>query len=216
MLLFRARSQRAMLRALALTTSLVPPLRRRLLSSAAEGGELARLSARELRRRLDDLGVSAVGCLEKEDLVARLREAQTSSLAGRSSNSQQQEATKSARQAVLTIRESSKLAEFLAEPDLRFVAWWARWCPLCKSIMPEFDRLASGHPFRGRFAKIDVDVLSGDAERHGAERHGRRLPTFHAFAAGKRVGELKGADPEALRRFLHRDFSGAIAEAAPR
>mmetsp|Transcript_61262 Transcript_61262/g.198169 ORF Transcript_61262/g.198169 Transcript_61262/m.198169 type:complete len:119 (+) Transcript_61262:413-769(+) len=76
-----------------------------------------------------------------------------------------------------------------------------RWCPLSKQILPDFAQLATKHPSAG-FARVDVDVLVAAAERNGAERHGRRMPTLHAWLNGERIGELKGADPEALSKFV--------------
>lgn len=173
----------------------VPKARR--LATASDA--ISQLNARELQKRLDELGVSSVGCLEKADLVARVRQAEQQVPEISTKKAVKPEASKGP----VDIRDSSTLTRFLSGDGVRFVAWYARWCPLCMGVMPEYDLLALVHP-SAQFARVDVDVLVADAERHGAERYGKRLPTFHAFVGEQQVGEMKGADPAALATFLHR------------
>ncbi|CAE8731512.1 unnamed protein product, partial [Polarella glacialis] len=184
-----------------------PPQLRQPLGLRLAATSASQLSLRDLRKRLDELGVSAVGCLEKPDLVARLElaEAQAPSRASKASapprpkpaEGRPQQATE------VELRTKAALSDFLGAEGLCFVAWYAQWCPLCRDIMPLYARLsASEKPARFARADVDAPVLIQEAERHGAERYGKRLPTFQAFVGGAKVGETKGADSDALAVFI--------------
>ncbi len=99
------------------------------------------------------------------------------------------------------VRELTSASDFdkLVSSEKRtvFVDFSATWCGPCKMIGPVFEELAAKNP-AGCFVKVDVDELEETARKCGISA----MPTFQAFKAGKKVAEMKGADPAGLERFI--------------
>lgn len=80
--------------------------------------------------------------------------------------------------------------------------FYASWCPPCKTIAPIYNRLSSSYAVPGKFAFIKVNV---DEAREIAAEHGiQAMPTFLLFKNCKKVEEIRGADPRALRSVIER------------
>ena len=50
------------------------------------------------------------------------------------------------------------------------------------------------------FLKVDVDDVSGISSRCGISA----MPTFHVYKAGEKVGEVVGANEEAVRNLIEK------------
>eukprot|EP01060_Flectonema_neradi_P020275 TRINITY_DN27815_c0_g1_i1.p1 TRINITY_DN27815_c0_g1~~TRINITY_DN27815_c0_g1_i1.p1 ORF type:complete len:220 (+),score=29.36 TRINITY_DN27815_c0_g1_i1:62-721(+) len=99
----------------------------------------------------------------------------------------------------MTVREPSE-SEFktlIQSPKCTVVDWFAHWCPPCKMISPVFERIAS-QKTEATFVKMDVDKHKGLMSQHGI----KGMPTFQIFKGGVKIGELVGADPGKLEKFI--------------
>ncbi|KAF1846943.1 thioredoxin-domain-containing protein [Cucurbitaria berberidis CBS 394.84] len=75
--------------------------------------------------------------------------------------------------------------------------FYATWCPPCKQIAPIYDQLSTSYSAAGKFAFVKVNV---DEQREIAAQHGvTAMPTFLVFKDGKKVEEIRGADPRKLK-----------------
>ncbi|GKZ30443.1 thioredoxin trx1 [Aspergillus brasiliensis] len=70
---------------------------------------------------------------------------------------------------------------------------FATWCGPCKAISPKVEQFSVAYP-HAKFYKIDVDDLSDVAAELGV----RAMPTFVLFKNGQKVGDVVGANPNAL------------------
>ncbi|KAJ8469395.1 hypothetical protein ONZ45_g11603 [Pleurotus djamor] len=77
------------------------------------------------------------------------------------------------------------------------IEFWATWCGPCKFISPIFKKLADQFPSVDCY-KVDVDAVSEVAE----EAQIKAMPAFIAFAKGKKVQEIVGANPQGLQTLL--------------
>lgn len=68
----------------------------------------------------------------------------------------------------------------------------------CRVIAPKVVQFSVDYPDVD-FYKIDVDEVSSVAAELGV----RAMPTFFLFKKGEKVGEVVGANPSALKVFLH-------------
>jgi thioredoxin 1 len=82
------------------------------------------------------------------------------------------------------------------------VDFYATWCPPCKQIAPIYNQLSATHSAPGKFAFVKINV---DAQRELAAQHGvSAMPTFLLFKDGKKVEEIRGADPRKLKGVVER------------
>jgi thioredoxin len=93
------------------------------------------------------------------------------------------------------IKSLSQFNKLKANP-LLIIDFYAVWCGPCKVISPAFDRLAQPHESSTSiiFAKVDVDKAKDVAQACGITA----MPTFQFFKEGRKVDEVKGADPQQL------------------
>jgi thioredoxin 1 len=84
--------------------------------------------------------------------------------------------------------------------------FYATWCPPCKQIAPIYAKLSDTHTTAGGFVfvKINVDEQNEIAAQYGIQA----MPTFLLFKDGKKVEEVKGANPPVLKKIIE----GAAAE----
>lgn len=69
------------------------------------------------------------------------------------------------------------------------VDFWAPWCPPCRALAPDIDRLAAESGGRYRVAKLDVDRNPETAQRYGVQS----IPTLLIFKNGQVVDQMVGA-----------------------
>jgi thioredoxin 1 len=80
------------------------------------------------------------------------------------------------------------------ESDLAvLVDFWAAWCAPCHAIAPAVDNLAAQYAGQVKVVKLNVD----ENRRIAVTYQVMSLPTLMTFSAGKPVGRLLGAHPQA-------------------
>jgi len=82
-----------------------------------------------------------------------------------------------------------------AGSQLVVVDYFATWCPPCKMIAPQFEEMAKKFSDVA-FRKVDVDQVGDLSQREGVTA----MPTFMFYKNGKKVGEIQGADIEAVKQ----------------
>lgn len=109
------------------------------------------------------------------------------------------------------IKSLSQFNKLKANP-LLVIDFYATWCGPCKVISPVFDKLAKPHEASTSiiFAKCDVDKAKDVAQ----ECNITAMPTFQFFKQGKRVDEIKGADPQQLTTKIGYYTTAAAKETA--
>jgi len=85
------------------------------------------------------------------------------------------------------------LARALDTSALVLVDLWAPWCGPCRSVAPILERLAARYAGRLKVVKVNVD----DNPRAAAQYDARSIPTLVLIRAGRVVGRVVGAQPEA-------------------
>jgi len=73
----------------------------------------------------------------------------------------------------------------------------ATWCPPCRAIAPELEKLAGRYP-NVVVLKVDVDIGKELAQKYGISA----MPTFKLFVNGQEVDSLRGASPEKLEELF--------------
>lgn len=94
--------------------------------------------------------------------------------------------------------------------------FYATWCPPCKAIAPVYEQLSKAHsvPAKVVFVKVNVDEQREIAAQYGIQA----MPTFLVFKDGKKIEEIKGANPPALKKAVENiaaEVKAAKAEAKP-
>jgi thioredoxin len=112
------------------------------------------------------------------------------------------------------MEEIKSLSQFnkLKANSLLIIDFYAVWCGPCKVISPAFDKLAKQHESSTSiiFAKVDVDKAKDVAQACGITA----MPTFQFFKDGKKVDEVKGADPQQLTTKIGYYTAAAAKEGA--
>jgi thioredoxin len=76
-------------------------------------------------------------------------------------------------------------------PSPVLVDFWATWCPPCRAVAPELDKLAEERAGQLITAKVDTDLLPDVAGRFGI----RSIPTMILFQHGREARRIAGAMP---------------------
>ncbi|KAJ3360383.1 Thioredoxin-like protein 1 [Allomyces javanicus] len=114
---------------------------------------------------------------------------------------------------VKQIKSGQEFAQAINSPqvvraDPRFsarlhVEWTTNWkTPFFAALEPKFKN--------AQFIKVDVDELRDVAQQCGISA----MPTFQVYRAGKKLGEMRGANPQQLEMLVRQHAEGANARAA--
>lgn len=91
-------------------------------------------------------------------------------------------------------------AELSAHPrGLVVVDFSATWCGPCQRMAPLYAEFSTTYP-NVRFLEVDVDRVPDVAQECGVTA----MPTFHFYQGGRKVDELRGADPNRLQDLIKR------------
>jgi len=71
------------------------------------------------------------------------------------------------------------------------VDFWAAWCPPCRMVAPEVEKIAAARAGQVVVAKVDTEALPDVAARFGIQA----IPTLILFRNGKESQRLSGAMP---------------------
>lgn len=94
---------------------------------------------------------------------------------------------------ILHPSESSFQAQVLDSPLPTLVDFWAPWCPPCRMLKPELERLAPEVAGRATVAFVNVDEQPGLAEAFKV----RSIPAVFIVKGGKVVDAWTGYTPRA-------------------
>ena len=88
---------------------------------------------------------------------------------------------------------STNFQDFMAEPGLLVIDFWAVWCGPCRILSPVVDELAAEYEGRATIAKCNVD----DADDVAAQFGIRNIPTLIFVKNGEVVDRTVGVVPKA-------------------
>ena len=88
---------------------------------------------------------------------------------------------------------STNYQDYLAEPGLLVIDFWAVWCGPCRILSPVVDELAAEYEGRVTIAKCNVD----DADDVAAQFGIRNIPTLIFVKNGEAVDRTVGVVPKA-------------------
>lgn len=87
---------------------------------------------------------------------------------------------------------STNFQDFLSEPGLLVIDFWAVWCGPCRILSPVVDELAAEYEGRATIAKCNVDDCDDIAAQFGI----RNIPTLIFVKNGQIVDRTVGVVPK--------------------
>ena len=78
------------------------------------------------------------------------------------------------------------------------IDFYTTWCGPCKTMSPEFEKLSKEYEGKAIFVKCDIDQAQEIAQNYGIES----IPTFQSWLDGNPIGQVVGADLEALQKLV--------------
>lgn len=86
------------------------------------------------------------------------------------------------------------------------VDFWATWCPPCRAVAPELERVARNQAGRLLIVKVSTEQLPGLSARFGIQS----IPTLAVFTSGREAGRTAGAMPAAsIEAFVRESLAEA-------
>jgi thioredoxin 2 len=83
------------------------------------------------------------------------------------------------------------------------VDFWAPWCGPCRSMAPEFERLAAGIGQEAILVKLNTEEVPEVASEHRIQS----IPAFVLFLGGREIARTAGAMPASrLREFIRQSI----------
>lgn len=92
-----------------------------------------------------------------------------------------------------SIITSTNFEDYLAQPGLLVIDFWAVWCGPCRILSPVVDELAAEFAGRATVAKCNVDDCEDIAAQFGV----RNIPTIVFVKNGQVVDRTVGVVPKA-------------------
>ncbi|ORX60302.1 thioredoxin-domain-containing protein [Hesseltinella vesiculosa] len=102
----------------------------------------------------------------------------------------------------------NQLINAVPADKLVVVDFYATWCGPCQMISPFVAQLTSRYR-HVQFAKVDVDKAQDVASQCQVSA----MPTFQFYKGGKKVAELKGANPTQLEQYV-KDHQGSASDSS--
>lgn len=108
-------------------------------------------------------------------------------------------------QSPIEIESEAAFDKLIAGASLPIIVdYWAPWCPPCRAVAPEFEKVAKSAAGQYLVAKVDTQALPG----LGARSRVQSIPAMVVFEHGKEVGRTVGARPaQAIDAFVREALS---------
>lgn len=119
----------------------------------------------------------------------------------RSAMSNGQNGTTTSKVTVKPLQSVAQLEELKRSAPSAVVMYTSHTCPPCVQMHPVYESIAEKYSEAGKYK--DRPIVFGQAYTQSAQMLMQQegisaTPTFHFYAAGKKVNELKGANPSSL------------------
>ena len=100
----------------------------------------------------------------------------------------------SAAAAPVDVALASDFDRLIAEASIPVVVdFWAPWCPPCRMVAPELEKVAARQAGRLLVVKVNTEEVAGLGDRLGI----RSIPTMAVFKSGREIARTTGARPAA-------------------
>ena len=107
---------------------------------------------------------------------------------------------------VHNVANAAEFKSALANNKIVVVDAFATWCGPCKVVAPKIVALSDLYT-NVHFVKVDVDEVPDVAQELGI----RAMPTFVIFKEEKKVGEVVGANQDAVRTVIDKILAEEVA-----
>ena len=94
------------------------------------------------------------------------------------------------------------------EDRLVLVACFTTWCPRCRTVAPQIDKLSNEFGGKGEdegkkqvaFVKMNIEVAEDVAMEYGIQM----VPSFLLFKGGEKVDEVSGPRDQKVREMIEK------------